>query len=594
MLLRKTYRMPAWMLSVAAAGVLAAPDLGSAQNPYQPTYRPPVKRPASPRQPSGVPATPAAEAPDQPAITQTQATAPGVETDVQRELRRLYEESGREMPEVPTSIQTQRPLPAGNRAPAASQSQAMATQPTAAQPLPPGPQGLAPQSGGTAPAASAPAQKSGNPVTSFFKRLVPGGQSKPATAAAPVAPTRPNPQAPAVARQLPPKPPTNYQPYASQQPRRLPTTGAAPAQQAAASPIQATPGLPPSPTAAPAGATHVTKASQPTAPVAKPSPVVQTAQPQVVPRPSEPIVSQPEPAATSDDNLVFEPPVVSSAPAANFVQSQPETLPANDEPAPLTLSQPSETEIVAAPAAEFPDPFPAMSEEDADDVKDEEFDSPFVGLTLDEEPFPATPATAPAAPESVPETGPMVDPQPTPATTAAPALVIDAVAQPAVEATTGPAPELATPNVEVSGNEPASVPQAQIIETPAADRHAEKMKQIRDRGGMKGLKGFCPVTLRDERELKDSQPEFQSSFRGQKFHFAGAAGKAKFDQDPARYAPAAYGADVVVLTRDKDVAEGSLDFAAWYKGNLYLFANEETYATFVAEPTKYASPAGLE
>ncbi|HUQ70568.1 MAG TPA: hypothetical protein VM165_13645, partial [Planctomycetaceae bacterium] len=101
MLLRKTYRMPAWMLSVAAAGVLAAPDLGLAQNPHQPTYRPPVKRPASPRQPSGTPATPAAEAPAQPDITQTQATAPGVETDVQRELRRLYEESGREMPEVP-------------------------------------------------------------------------------------------------------------------------------------------------------------------------------------------------------------------------------------------------------------------------------------------------------------------------------------------------------------------------------------------------------------------------------------------------------------------------------------------------------------
>ena len=73
-----------------------------------------------------------------------------------------------------------------------------------------------------------------------------------------------------------------------------------------------------------------------------------------------------------------------------------------------------------------------------------------------------------------------------------------------------------------------------------------------------------------------------------------AEAKAKFDQDPARYAPAAYGADVVVLIRDKDVAEGSLDFAAWYKGNLYLFSSEETYSAFISEPVKYASPAGLE
>ncbi|HUQ69447.1 MAG TPA: hypothetical protein VM165_07995, partial [Planctomycetaceae bacterium] len=546
---------------------------------------------------SGTPATPAAEEAAQPAITQAQATAPGTETDVQRELRRLYEESGREMPEVPTSIQTQRPLPAGNRAPAGSQPQ-----PTAAQPLPPGPQGSASQPGGPAPAASAPAQKSGNPVTSFFKKLVPGGQSKPAVAAAPAAPTPSNPQAPAIARQATPKPPSNYQPYASQQPRRLPTTGAAPAQQAAVSPAPTTPGLPPSPTAAPAGTTHVTKASPPSAPVAKPAPVVQAIQPQVVAKPAESFFTEPEPAAAGDDNLVFEPPVVASPPAAAVVQSQPETLPANSEPAPLAISQPSEqssaTAIVAATPAEFPDPFPAMSEEDADDVNDEEFDTPFVGLTLDEEPVPTQ-----AAPESIPETGPMVDPQPMPATTAAPALAVDAAAQPGAEASSGPAltlpapaaaPELATPKGELSGNEPASVPKAQIVESSTTDQYAEKMKQIRDRGGMKGLKGFCPVTLRDERELKDSQPEFQSSFRGQKFHFTTADAKTKFDQDPARYAPAAYGADVVVLTRDKDVAEGSLDFAAWYKGNLYLFANEETYTTFITEPTKYASPAGLE
>ena len=111
---------------------------------------------------------------------------------------------------------------------------------------------------------------------------------------------------------------------------------------------------------------------------------------------------------------------------------------------------------------------------------------------------------------------------------------------------------------------------------------------------MKGLKGFCPVTLHDERELVDAKSDHHATHRGQKFHFASAEAMAKFVEDPSRYAPAAYGADVVALTRDKDVVEGSLDFAAWFKGRLYLFGSQEAHDTFVAGPVQFATPAGIE
>ena len=124
--------------------------------------------------------------------------------------------------------------------------------------------------------------------------------------------------------------------------------------------------------------------------------------------------------------------------------------------------------------------------------------------------------------------------------------------------------------------------------------YVEKMRKIRDRFGMKGLKGFCPVTLRDERELFDAKPEFFYTHRGQKFHFATAEARNKFEADPAAYAPAAYGADVVALGRDKDVVEGTLDFAAWFKGRLYLFGSQANYEVFVKSPATYASPAGIE
>ena len=127
-----------------------------------------------------------------------------------------------------------------------------------------------------------------------------------------------------------------------------------------------------------------------------------------------------------------------------------------------------------------------------------------------------------------------------------------------------------------------------------ADSYLEKMERIRARFGMKGLKGFCPVTLKDQRELRDAKPEYNSNYRGQKFHFSTPEARDRFNENPAFYAPAAYGADVVALGRDKDVIEGTLDYAAWYKGRLYLFGSQANYDTFVKTPAKYAKPVGIE
>ena len=170
-------------------------------------------------------------------------------------------------------------------------------------------------------------------------------------------------------------------------------------------------------------------------------------------------------------------------------------------------------------------------------------------------------------------------------------------------------PEIATSPVVAAPSDGNAKPPAEMIPpavvpsfdtgalTPPAtvpDQHVEKMRRIRERFGMKGLKGFCPVTLRDDRELIDARPEFHFTHRSQKFHFASAEARGKFEADPSRYAPAAYGADVVALGRDKDVVEGTLDFAAWFKGRLYLFGSQANYDTFIVAPSKYATLVGIE
>ncbi len=168
-----------------------------------------------------------------------------------------------------------------------------------------------------------------------------------------------------------------------------------------------------------------------------------------------------------------------------------------------------------------------------------------------------------------------------------------------------PAAEDAKPATAKSENSTAdeSVPEAKSIESPigsdipvppealAAEPAKEevdaKMKLISERGELRGLKGFCPVALRDDRDLKNALPEHHSTFKGRTYYFSTADAKTEFDEHPEHYAPIAGGQDVVLLT-EKVTKEGSLDHAVWFKGRLYLFTSQKTLEQFVATPKEFA------
>jgi YHS domain-containing protein len=458
----QSHALPAWMLSTAAAtGLFVAPALLVAQSPV-------TNPPSNP--PAAATAAPVAD-----------------ESAIQKELRRLYAESGREMPEVSPSIQIQ----------------AQSVQPP----------------------KSAPAKP--NPVTSFFKRLVPGSQPS-QQAASPASPA-PKPSAPVAQSTKPTSPPVRYAPHSSQPPRRLPAMDTAAA----------------------------------------------------APQPQPVVVPAPQPAA------VAKPPVVPKVTAATGPALPPS--PAAAAPAPVVNDAPSLASDVApeAPATgadseEFPNPFTSVSEIEADLKLPATAATPFKEESPEGSAKEVPDATTESAPSLPFAAGPALAPPDAPVLAAPDELP----PLPVLPDEPKPAVSLAPAQVRVTDVAPTANPT-----NPATEA---KMAKIRERGGMKGLKGFCPVTLRNQRELQDAQPEFQSSFRGQKFHFATADAKSKFDSEPMRYAPAVYGADVVVLIRDKDVTEGTLDFAAWYKGHLFLFSSEENSNTFLADPAKYAVPAGVE
>ena len=113
------------------------------------------------------------------------------------------------------------------------------------------------------------------------------------------------------------------------------------------------------------------------------------------------------------------------------------------------------------------------------------------------------------------------------------------------------------------------------------------MQQIAARDGI-GLKGFCPVALRDRRALEDGKAAYISFFHSKAYYFSSAEAKAAFDDHPEGYAPAAQGNDVTLMALTGEVLDGSLDHAVWYKDRLYLFSTDENMKTFMAAPSAMA------
>jgi len=144
-------------------------------------------------------------------------------------------------------------------------------------------------------------------------------------------------------------------------------------------------------------------------------------------------------------------------------------------------------------------------------------------------------------------------------------------------------PSVSLKPIEIQPAQPKSSPPA------TANDQKSKLERIAARKDLKGLKGFCPVVLRDDRDLVDSSPEFTVSYNGRDYALSSSEAKARFLDDPAKYAPAAMGCDVIHLALTGERQEGSLEHAVWYKGRLYLFSGVETMETFVAAPSSHAT-----
>lgn len=631
----KSHGMRNWVLSAAATGLLcqSLPVFGQSRNlnffSKKSSASKPVPAPAPSAEPPRLLAVPDSPTDDSSSAQPILQTAAGEKSEVQKQLEALYEKDGRTMPPMITSVQPINPTPSQPQQGAANSTQAGTTAPQ--QPA------ANPAARGTPATTSAPqnAVRPGQGYTQY----TPHPQAIPYT----IKPINQSPQATSGTRNYAAvfdAQSTSQQPVeqVAVQPQPVAPAPLPPQQQQAQSPSappqknpnlmarffkkigvgtrqQTQPPLPPDynpavPNVPPVSGSGV--AGMPPAQVPMTPPALAST-PQGIPQLNPQIGSLPE----LPPPLVSIPALAQQATPISVATTAESTPPLKSEPQPQAAAAAPETladksaPVVASPITDFPNPFTEITEAEADkkiapksavamEVKDTSpptqaapMAAPEVAQKPEEDPFANTAkdfsepmldesvgpgvvvknATPPTTPKAAPTTEPL----------SPPALTAPSGddAKPAVESTPG----ALTPSFDTGGLVPPET---------TVDPHLEKMKRIRDRFGMKGLKGFCPVTLHDERDLVDARPEFHFTHRTQKFHFASAEAREKFAADPSRYAPAAYGADVVALSRDKDVVEGTLDYAAWFKGRLYLFGSQENYNAFVASPAKFATLTGIE
>lgn len=102
------------------------------------------------------------------------------------------------------------------------------------------------------------------------------------------------------------------------------------------------------------------------------------------------------------------------------------------------------------------------------------------------------------------------------------------------------------------------------------------------------LDGYCPVTLWHERVWRKGRPEFTAEHKGLVFHMVSPEALEQFRSNRERYAPRLLGCDPVILWETDRALAGRTEFAAFFRGELYLFVNDKTRAEFKNHPLRYA------
>ncbi len=102
------------------------------------------------------------------------------------------------------------------------------------------------------------------------------------------------------------------------------------------------------------------------------------------------------------------------------------------------------------------------------------------------------------------------------------------------------------------------------------------------------LDGYCPVALADRDTWEAGDARWGAFHRGRTYLFHSESHQRRFLADPDRFSPVLSGVDPLRYFEDGVVALGQRGHGMWFRGKMYLFADEASLERFQRRPDYYA------
>lgn len=99
--------------------------------------------------------------------------------------------------------------------------------------------------------------------------------------------------------------------------------------------------------------------------------------------------------------------------------------------------------------------------------------------------------------------------------------------------------------------------------------------------------GLCLPSVFETRSLIAGKPQFSVKYRGKVLYFSSSVRMQEFKTNPSKYWPTKDGACPVTLADEGQVVEGKLQYAAMFRGKLWLTSTPEKMQRFVTTPAKF-------
>ncbi len=102
-----------------------------------------------------------------------------------------------------------------------------------------------------------------------------------------------------------------------------------------------------------------------------------------------------------------------------------------------------------------------------------------------------------------------------------------------------------------------------------------------------GLDGYCPIHIKMNREWIKGRSEYSTTWQGVVYQFPTEGDLKAFQSAPQKYAPRMLGCDPVQLWLTERAVQGSVEYGAFFNGDLFLFVSAESRNQFKVNPNRY-------